>query len=62
MKNNYFQYTFEIPEKTDKDIIISILNEYEFEGFLETETGFVAYISEENDNQNWQNEIFSNKN
>lgn len=54
----YFQYTFEIPENTDKDIIISILSDYAFEGFVETDTGFLAYIPQHLDDESaWLEDI-----
>lgn len=55
--NNYIQYNFQIPGNIDKDIVIAILSDYDFEGFLETETGIVAYISQEKDNALWKDEI-----
>lgn len=49
----YLQYTFEVPETIDKDIIISILSDYSFEGFVETNNGFIAYIPQNQDNIDW---------
>lgn len=51
----YIQYTFQIPENTDKDTLITLLSDYSFEGFVETDTGFLAYIPQEKDNSDWIN-------
>lgn len=53
MMNNYFEYTFELSDDIDKDLVISILSDFEFEGFIETEMGFLAYIAQEKDNSEW---------
>lgn len=45
----YYQYSFTLPENVDKDIIISILADYDFEGFVETDTGFLAYVPSDKD-------------
>lgn len=44
MQKTYWQYDFITSEGVDKDILITLLSDYNFEGFLETENGFVAYI------------------
>lgn len=54
----YIQYTFEIPENIDKEIIISILSDFDFEGFVETDKGFLAYTPQNADNENaWYDTI-----
>jgi ribosomal protein L11 methyltransferase len=53
MNELYYQYIFEVPENCDKDIIISILSDYDFEGFVETDNGFLGYIRQEKDNTEW---------
>ena len=57
----YYQYSFTLPENVDKDIIISILaDDYDFEGFVETDTGFLAYVPSDKDQPHlWMPEIQS---
>lgn len=55
MLEKYYQYTFILPENTDRETIITLLSDYDFEGFLETDNGFVAYIPINKDNQEWLN-------
>ncbi len=48
---NYIQYTFKIEPFSDdiKDVIIALLSENGFEGFVEKENEIEAYINENND-------------
>ncbi|GAB4204999.1 MAG: 50S ribosomal protein L11 methyltransferase [Bacteroidia bacterium] len=57
MSEWYYQYTFEVPENVDKDVISSILSDYDFEGFVETDNGFWAYIPQSKDNLEWLDDI-----
>ncbi|GIV26590.1 MAG: ribosomal protein L11 methyltransferase [Bacteroidia bacterium] len=40
----YWQYNFITSEGVDKDILITLMSDFNFEGFLETENGFVSFI------------------
>ncbi|GIV29767.1 MAG: ribosomal protein L11 methyltransferase [Bacteroidia bacterium] len=57
MNELYYQYSFEVPDNCDKDIVISILGDYDFEGFVETDNGFLAYIPQSKDNLEWLESI-----
>ncbi len=56
---SYWQYNFQLSETTDKDLLITLLSDYAFEGFVETETGFIAYIPIDKvmDEDLWLNEL-----
>lgn len=48
----YYQYTFTVtPAQPGSDILIAALGELGFESFVETDQGFEAYITEENDTE-----------
>ncbi len=56
---SYWQYNFQLSETTDKDLLITLLSDYAFDGFVETETGFIAYIPSDKamDEDIWLNEL-----
>lgn len=47
------------PREQGSDVLIAQLSELEYESFIETETGFLAYIKEENFDENRLNLVFS---
>jgi ribosomal protein L11 methyltransferase len=59
MQNLYIGYHFQVePKELGTEILIAELGELPFDSFIETETGFSAYIPKENWNENILEDVY----